>query len=123
MGYIPPWSILLSPLILFVSGLFFSALGLMLGVFLKRGYHLGTIGNIVILPPTFLGGIFFDINMFPENLASAARLSPVTMMIDGMRKLFIFGDANIALELIVGLVSSLLLYLVAIKVFERQVIK
>lgn len=122
MGYTPPWSILLSPLILFVSGLFFSAIGIMLGVILKRGYQLGTIGNIVVFPPTFLGGIFFDVSILPSEVYTAVKLSPVTMMIDGMRKLMVFGDVNIGVELIVCLLSSLLLYLLAIKVFEREVI-
>ncbi|UCF07494.1 MAG: ABC transporter permease [Thermoplasmata archaeon] len=122
MGYKHPWPVLLSPLILFVSGLFFAAIGLMLGVILKRGYHLGTIGNIVILPPTFIGGIFFDINMFPSDIANLVKLSPVTMMIDGMRKLFLFGDTNIGLELLVIFLSSMLLYFLATKVFEREVI-
>ncbi len=122
MGYTPPWTIILSPLILFVCGLFFSAIGIMLGVFLKRGYQLGTIGNIVVFPPTFLGGIFFDVNMFPSELANAVKLSPVTMMIDGLRKLMVYGDGNIAVEMIVCLFSSFLLFLLAIKIFERQVI-
>jgi ABC-type multidrug transport system permease subunit len=122
MDYTPPWTIVLSPLILFVTGLFFSAVGIMLGVFLKRGYQLGTIGNIVVFPPTFLGGIFFDINMFPSNITTAARLSPVTMMIDGLRKLMVFGDANIAVELIVCFLTSMILYLLATRVFEKQVI-
>jgi len=122
MGYTPPWPILLSPLILFVSGLFFSAIGIMLGVILKRGYQLGTIGNIVVFPPTFLGGIFFDVNILPPEVSSAVKLSPVTMMIDGLRKLMIFGDMNIGVELVVCLLSSLLLYILAIKVFEKEVI-
>jgi ABC-type multidrug transport system permease subunit len=122
MGYSPPWEIILSPLILFVTGLFFSAVGIMLGVVIKRGYQLGTIGNLVVFPPTFLGGIFFDISVFPAGLETAARLSPVTMMIDGLRKLMVFGDANIAVELIVCFLTSMFLYLIATKVFERQVI-
>jgi len=122
MDYTPPWTILLSPLILFVSALFFAAIGLMLGVVLKRGYHLGTIGNIVVLPPTFLGGIFFEVDNLPDGVADAIRLSPVTMMIDGTRKLFLFGDANIGIELVVIFVTSMLLYLLATKIFEREVI-
>jgi ABC-type multidrug transport system permease subunit len=122
MGYTPPWQVLLSPLILFVTGLFFSAIGIMLGVVIKRGYQLGTIGNIVVFPPTFLGGIFFDVNLFPAAISGLVKLSPVTMMIDGLRKLMVFGDANIAVELIVCFASSILLYLMATKVFERQVI-
>jgi ABC-type multidrug transport system permease subunit len=122
MGYTAPWPILLSPLILFVSGLFFAAIGLMLGVVLKRGYHLGTIGNIVVLPPTFLGGIFFDVNKFPADMAFAVKLSPVTMMIDGMRKLFVFGDPNIGVELVVCFLTFMLLYLIAVKVFAKEVI-
>jgi ABC-type polysaccharide/polyol phosphate export permease len=122
MGYSPPWQLVLSPLILFVAGLFFSAVGIMLGVVLKRGYQLGTIGNIVVFLPTFIGGIFFDVNILPSGVATAVKLSPVTMMIDGLRKLMVFGDANIAVELVVCLLASMLLYLLATKVFERQVI-
>ncbi len=122
MSYTPPWHILLSPLILFVSGLFFAAIGIMLGVVLKRGYQLGTIGNIVVFPPTFIGGIFFDVNKLPSGVATAIKLSPVTMMIDGMRKLMVFGDANIAVELIVCIITTILLYLLATVVFEREVI-
>jgi ABC-type polysaccharide/polyol phosphate export permease len=122
MGYTPPWTIVLTPLILFVAALFFAAIGLMLGVVLKRGYHLGTIGNIVVLPPTFLGGIFFDVKKFEGGVGSAIRLSPVTMMIDGTRKLFLFGDANIGVELAVIFITSMLLYILATRIFERQVI-
>jgi ABC-2 type transport system permease protein len=122
MGYIPPWQIILCPLMLFACGLFFSAIGIMLGVILKRGYQLGTLGNLIVFPLTFLGGIFFDVNILPSGVAAAVKLSPVTMMIDGLRKLMVFGDANIAVELVVCLVASLLLYLLAIKVFEREVI-
>jgi ABC-type polysaccharide/polyol phosphate export permease len=122
MGYTPPWHILLSPAILFVTGLFFSTIGIMLGVIIKRGYQLGTIGNLVIFPPTFLGGIFFDLDMFPGEVASALKLSPVTMMIDGLRKIMVFGDANIAMELVVCIISSVLLYFMATVVFEKEVI-
>lgn len=122
MDYSPPWQLVLSPLILFVAGLFFSAVGIMLGVVLKRGYQLGTIGNLVVFPPTFIGGIFFDVDKLPSGVATAVKLSPVTMMIDGLRKLMVFGDANIAIELIVCLLASMFLYLLATKVFERQVI-
>lgn len=122
MEYSPPWQLVLSPLILFVAGLFFSAVGIMLGVVLKRGYQLGTIGNLVVFPPTFIGGIFFDIDKLPSGVATAVKLSPVTMMIDGLRKIMVFNDANIAVELIVCIFTSMLLYLLAIKVFERQVI-
>jgi ABC-type polysaccharide/polyol phosphate export permease len=122
MGYTPPWQILLSPLILFVTGFFFSAVGIMLGVILKKGYQLGTIGNIVVFPLTFMGGIFFDINMFPQGVFQAVRLSPVTMMIDGLRKLMVFGDTNIVVELVVCTFACILLFLLAAKVFEKEVI-
>jgi lipooligosaccharide transport system permease protein len=122
IGYTPPWSVILSPLILFVTGLFFSIVGLMLGVVIKRGYQLGTVGNLVVFPPTFLGGIFFDVNKLPSGVADVVKLSPVTMMVDGLRKLMVFGDANIAIEMIVCIITSVMLFLLAVKVFEREVI-
>ena len=94
----------------------------MLGVVIKRGYQLGTIGNLVVFPPTFLGGIFFDVNILPSGIVEAVKLSPVTMMVDGLRKLMVFGDANIAIEMVVCIITSILLFILAAKIFEREVI-
>jgi ABC-2 type transport system permease protein len=122
IDYIPPWTIWLSPIILFVSSLVFSAMGLMLGVFLKKGYQLGTIGNLVILPLTFIGGMFFDVRDLPGWMASAAQASPVTMMIDGLRKVMIYGDPWIAFECVVILITFVIFFVASVKVFEKTVI-
>ena len=122
IGYSPPWTIILSVPVIFLSSLVFAAMGLMLGVVLKKGYQLGTIGNLIILPMTFLGGMFFDVNTLPPTLRDVARASPVTWMIDALRKVMIYGDPNIIWECLGITVVFLLFFIIAVKVFDRTVI-
>lgn len=121
LGIMPPWTIWLTPFVMFLSALVFSAMGLALGVILRKGYQLGTIGNLVIFPPTFLGGIFFDVNTLPEGLSAISKASPVTMMIEASKKLMLFGDLDIALDCVVIFLTFLGFYLLAYKVFDREV--
>lgn len=122
IGYVPPWTIILAVPVIFISSLVFSAMGLMLGVVLKKGYQLGTLGNLVILPLTFLGGMFFDVNTLPGNIATVAKASFVTWMIDALRKVMIYGDTNIGYECIGILVVFVVFFYFSVKIFDRTVI-
>ncbi len=117
---IAPLAILMLPLLL-VSALVFSAMGLAMGVVLRKGYQLGTLGNLVILPPTFMGGIFFDVNTLPSGLAAISRASPVTMMVEASKKVMLYGEANIFYELAVISVTFLLFYYIALYMFEKVI--
>lgn len=114
--------LILSPIFLFFAGLIFSAVGLMLGVTFKRGFQLGTVGNLIVFPLTFFGGMFFDIKDLPTNYQSVVELSPVTMMISGFRKLMIFNEINILRELVVCGVVFIIIYFISLWVFEKKVI-
>lgn len=116
------FALIISPIFLLFAGLIFSSIGLMLGVTLKRGFQLGTLGNLIVFPLTFFGGMFFDINELPGNYQNIVNLSPVTMMITGFRKLMIFDDANILKELVVCGFVFLIIYFISLWVFERKVI-
>lgn len=122
IGYTPQWTIVLAAPVIFISSLVFSAMGLMLGVVLKKGYQLGTLGNLIILPLTFLGGMFFDVGSLPPTIEAVARSSPVTWMIDALRKVMIEGDPNVALESIGILVTFVIFFFISVKVFDRTVI-
>jgi len=105
-----------------LSGFFFSCLGLALGTYLKRGYELGTWGNLLTLPLTFFGGLFFAVSQLPANFQIAANVNPVTWMIDAMREVTVYGGWQIGWQLL-GLVALCVpVYLVTAAVFKRLVI-
>jgi len=122
VGYTPPWTIILAAPIIFISSLVFSAMGLMLGVVLKKGYQLGTLGNLVILPLTFVGGMFFDVGTLPSNIAVVAKASFVTWMIDALRDVMIYGNTDVGLECLGILIVFVIFFFASVKVFDRTVI-
>lgn len=116
------YALLISPIFLLFAGLIFSAIGLMLGVTFKRGFQLGTVGNLIVFPLTFFGGMFFDIKELPVKYQEIVNLSPVTMMISGFRKLMIYGEVNVFRELVICCSVFIVIYFFTLWYFEKKVI-
>ncbi len=116
-------TLLVIPL-LFVTSLLFSAGGLAMGVVLRKGYQLGSIGNLVILPATFAGGMFFDYHtQLPSSLIPIVALSPVTMAIDGLRSTMIGGSGDIVLQMVGITIAFLLMFLLARWTYDATLLR
>ncbi len=104
-------------------GFFFSCIGLILGTYLKRGYELGTWGNLITFPMTFFGGLFFAVSQLPDNLQLAVNVNPVTWMITSMREVTVYGGFDIGWELLGVVVACVPLYFITTVIFKRLVVK
>jgi ABC-2 type transport system permease protein len=113
---------LLLPVIFAACGFFFSCIGLAMGTWLKRGYQLGTLGNMLIFPMTFFGGLFFSVTEIPDTLSGVVNLNPVTWMITALREVVVYGEWAVGLELLGVILISVPLYLGAWRLFHRLVI-
>ena len=63
--------------------------------------------NFVIMPMTFLSGVFYSIHSLPPFWQTLSHLNPFFYMIDGFRFGF-FGVSDVSPWLSLGLVSSAL---------------
>ena len=54
--------------------------------------------NFVIMPLTFLSGVFYSVHSLPEFWGALSRFNPFFYMIDGFRRGF-FGASDVAPEL------------------------
>ncbi len=113
---------ILLPVLFAAAGFFFSCIGLAMGTWLKRGYQLGTLGNLLIFPLTFFGGLFFAVSELPENLQIIVNANPVTWMITAMRKITLAGSWDVGLEMVGIILICIPLYLGAWWLFRRLVI-
>jgi ABC-2 type transport system permease protein len=113
---------LLLPFIFAACGFFFSCIGLAMGTWLKRGYQLGTLGNLIIFPMTFFGGLFFSISQIPEGLQSIVNANPVTWMITALREIVVYGGWDVGWEMLGTIVICLPLFLGSWWLFRRLVI-
>ncbi|HEY6824208.1 MAG TPA: ABC transporter permease [Steroidobacteraceae bacterium] len=69
------------------------ALGLIAGIWADKFDQIAAFQNFVILPFTFLSGVFYSIHSLPAAWQSASHLNPFFYMIDGFRYGF-FGASD-----------------------------
>ena len=60
-------------------------LGLMAGIVAEKFDQLAMFQNFLIMPLTFLSGVFYSINSLPEFWRTVSHFNPVFYMIDGFR--------------------------------------
>jgi len=76
----------------------FAALGVVVGVYAQSFDHHSFINNILILPLTFLGGVFYSIEILPSPWQELSHANPIFYMVDAVRYGFLgSSDVNVAL--------------------------
>ncbi|MBC8197509.1 MAG: ABC transporter permease [Candidatus Marinimicrobia bacterium] len=63
----------------------FSALGVIVGIYGQTWDHIAVFTNFIFMPLTFLGGVFYSIDMLPEFWRNISLVNPLYWMINGMR--------------------------------------
>jgi ABC-2 type transport system permease protein len=92
------------------------SLGLIAGLWAEKFDQLAAFQNFIIMPMTFLSGVFYSVQSLPGVWQAASHLNPFFYMIDGFRRGF-FGvsDASPWLSLAVVGGSFLLVAAVALR--------
>ena len=63
----------------------FSAFGVVIGVVSSRIDHVTFMTNVIIQPLTFLGGVFYSVQMLPDALRTATLFNPIFHTVDAAR--------------------------------------
>lgn len=80
--------------VLIGSGLL-GAMGIVAGIWAEKFDQLAAFQNFIILPLTFLSGVFYSIHSLPDVWQKISHFNPFFYMIDGFRYGF-FGKSDIA---------------------------
>jgi ABC-2 type transport system permease protein len=91
------------------------ALGVIAGLWAEKFDQLAAFQNFVIMPMTFLSGVFYSIHSLPAVWQQVSHLNPFFYMIDGFRYGF-FGVSDVSPWLSLGIVGTALLAVSAIAV-------
>jgi len=83
-------------------------LGLIAGLWAEKFDQLAAFQNFVIMPMTFLSGVFYSIHSLPPFWQNVSHLNPFFYMIDGFRYGF-FGQSDVSPWLSLGVVGGALL--------------
>ncbi len=83
---VPPFSYPVWMLVFGVLGCgVMAVLGLIAGIWAEKFDQLAGFQNFIIMPLTFLSGVFYSIHSLPAFWQSVSRFNPVFYMIDGFR--------------------------------------
>ncbi len=91
------------------------ALGLIAGLWSEKFDQMAVFQNFVIMPMTFLSGVFYSIHSLPPFWQTVSHLNPFFYMIDGFRYGF-FGVSDVSPWLSVSIVGTAFLMVSGIAV-------
>lgn len=70
---------------LLLSAYVFAVLGLLAGVWAEKFEQINFFPTFLMLPLTFLGGVFYSVRQLPEPFRTVSLFNPVVHMVEGLR--------------------------------------
>lgn len=101
---------LLVLLVLVMAAGCLAVMGLIAGVMADKFEHMAAFQNYLIMPLSFLSGVFYSVQDLPPFWAAASHFNPFFYMIDGLRHGF-FGHSDAPAWLSLSIVGGFLLLL------------
>jgi ABC-2 type transport system permease protein len=80
-------------------------LGLLAGLWAEKFDQMAAFQNFIIVPMTFLSGVFYSVHSLPPVWQAVSHLNPFFYMIDGFRRGF-FGVSDVSPWLSLGVVGA-----------------
>jgi ABC-2 type transport system permease protein len=90
----------------------FSSFGVIVGVYANSWDHTAFVTNIVILPLTFLGGVFYSVDMLPSPWQELSHLNPIFYLLNAVRYGFL-GTSDVSVVLSLAVTGALAAAVVA----------
>jgi ABC-2 type transport system permease protein len=90
----------------------FGALGTVVGIYAETFDHHTFVNNIVILPLTFLGGVFYSVDLLASPWEELSHANPIFYIVNAVRYGFL-GTSDVAPALSFGVTAAIVIAIVA----------
>ena len=84
----------------------FSSLGVVVGIYAESWDHTAFVNNLVILPLTFLGGVFYSVDVLPSPWEELSHVNPIFFLVQAVRFGFL-GTSDVSVWLALGVTAAL----------------
>ncbi len=84
----------------------FCSLGVVVGIYAETFDHHTFVNNIIILPLTFLGGVFYSVDRLPSPWQEISHLNPIFYLVEAVRYGFL-GRSDVSVWLSLGITATL----------------
>jgi ABC-2 type transport system permease protein len=98
-----PFELALAVAILLVL---FAALGVIVGVYAETWDQAGFVNNILILPLSFLGGVFYSVELLPSPWQEISHVNPIFLLINAVRYGFL-GTSDVPVAIALAVTAAL----------------
>jgi len=98
-----PFELVLAVAILLVL---FASLGVIVGVYAETWDQHGFVNNIIILPLSFLGGVFYSVELLPSPWQEVSHVNPIFFLINAVRYGFL-GTSDVPVAIALAVTAAL----------------
>ena len=84
----------------------FCSLGVIVGIYAETFDHHTFVNNIIILPLTFLGGVFYSVDRLPSPWQEISHANPIFYLVEAIRYGFL-GTSDVSVALSLGITGVL----------------
>jgi ABC-2 type transport system permease protein len=102
--------VLLAAVALLMAG--FGALGIVVGIYAQTFDHISFVNNIVILPLTFLGGVFYSVDRLGSPWEQISHANPLFYVVEAVRYGFL-GTSDVSPWIAFGVIAAIAAALIA----------
>ena len=82
----------------------FASLGVIVGIYADTWDQAGFVNNIVILPLSFLGGVFYSVELLPAPWHELSHVNPIFFLINAVRYGFL-GTSDVPIGIALGVTA------------------
>ena len=90
----------------------FASLGVVVGIYARTWDHAGFVQNIVIVPLSFLGGVFYSVNVLPSPWRELSHANPIFYLVQAIRYGFL-GTSDVSVPIALAVTGTLAAMMVA----------
>ena len=93
-----------------LTAILFSLAGLLNGIFARKFDDISIIPTFILTPLTYLGGIFYSVDLLPELWKKLTLVNPVFYIVNGFRY-GVLGDSDVSIYTALGLIMMFIVIL------------
>ena len=94
----------------------FSLGGLLNGILGKKFDDISIVPNFILLPLTYLGGVFYSVNVLPPLWQTISQFNPILYMVNGFRFGF-HGFSDVSVTVSFGVLLALTIFLLILNLY------
>ena len=82
----------------------FASLGVIVGIYAETWDQAGFVNNIIILPLSFLGGVFYSVDLLPAPWHELSHVNPIFYLVNAVRYGFL-GSSDVPIGIALGVTA------------------